>query len=304
MIDSESRFPYEKIGNVKRVQPFELRRLKTNNTALIVGNGPSAISYFDGSLGIDADIFSFSYSALVNSHPGFYYYEPLFIKHPEWEDWQGNLNYHFSTFSLLHICSQRIANKEFNSNVIINPQIPPNNYGLHCNLGKKITSYSLPYFYVHESDDYAIIRSLREFKKVARLSPINYAGSMIRAISLAYCLEYERIIIVGQEPSTNKCWYDLQEALPLIKQYAGEYAVQLIEFATDIKNKYGENKNIHTGERTKNTLGSISAATFLTIKVLNMIAGKKSPEIIHLNQSDKLIKEHIETFQVKCHSQI
>ena len=194
----------------------DLGSYRKSNCICIAGNGPSAFFYADAmdAANIPYDLSGTSAIALQNRLVQFYFYEPHFLL---------NLASHklSSPESISAYALHRIVHHEWTiaassssrcAVVVLNPQIPSNPYG-YAEAVDNANIVIPPWYFVNESSDHQIRNGLRYYfaSHSHRTHILNFRGSIIRQISLAFALGYRHIAISGIDPSTQGFWYTIPE---------------------------------------------------------------------------------------------
>lgn len=274
----------------------ELKLAKNRDYCLIIGNGPSAKKYLKGLARDKFDIIGFSYLALTNTRPNFYFFEPLTIQNNNYLEWKGYLNRQIALHMLRGMQIKELKKRKFEqTQLLVNPQFCFDNYGFWeqgSNLKLCLPKYNI----VNEETGFSILSGMRQ-QVMGEHHLLNLRGSLIRAVSLAFYLQYEEIWIVGNDPSISNYWYTDKEALEdIICCENKELATKLIRFV-DENTKQGD---YCTGE-SENYFESSTELMFLYIKAMIMKFRNKDgsyPKIRHASLNDNIIESSIYTHKL------
>lgn len=192
----------KKIDSVTRLTCF-----KNSEVLYIHGNGPSAFSFCKH---IEGNYDNSGTSAIsLSKFPITYYFaEPHFAVNHEGYSISSSLEISAHTLHALLHYEWTSAVSQNCSVVIPNPQIPPNSLG-YRQVVRHSTIMIPPWFMINEADDLSIKEGLREYFQNGDRGRyiLNFRGSVIRQISLAFALGYKTIYLSGIDPSSCHYWY-------------------------------------------------------------------------------------------------
>lgn len=276
----------------------ELKLAKKKNCCLIMGNGPSAKTFLKGFNKDSFDIIGFSYLALTNTIPNFYFFEPLTIHNGNYLKWKGYLNRQIALHKLRDMQIKELKKQKFEqTHLLVNPQFCFDDYGFWeqgSNLKLCLPKYNI----VNERTGSSILSGIRQQIRCED-HLLNLKGSLIRAISLAFYLSYDEIWIVGNDPSINNYWYTDKKLLEEIVCCENKIlATKLIKFV-DENTKGGE----YCTCESESYFESSTELMFLYIKAMIMKLKNNSisyPKIIHASLNDNIIQRSINTHKLQA----
>jgi len=86
-----------------------------------------------------------------------------------------------------------------NSTILMNLQFAPSFRGFQNGyldpLNPDSNALLLPYYFINESTDAHILEGLKCFKDTSSQHVLNFRGSIVRALSLGYMCQYDKIIV-------------------------------------------------------------------------------------------------------------
>jgi len=196
---------------IKSIQ--DLQCYKKSQQICIAGNGSSAFFYADAmdSANTDFDLSGTSAIALQNRIVQFYFYEPHFLLNgPSHKLSSPESISAYALHRILHHEWTIAASSSRCSVVVPNPQIPSNPYG-YAEVVDHANIVIPPWYFVNESTDHLILNGLRDFfaSTLCHTHILNFRGSIIRQLSLAFALGYQHIAISGIDPSLQGFWYTI-----------------------------------------------------------------------------------------------
>lgn len=198
------------LGSVQELKPFQ-----SSDRILIIGNGPSIRTndnVRDLLLDKNIDKSGTNAAAMLSSEITYLLFEPYFTLNSYEEpfmDPEGIAAY--VTMRVLWAFVVKALNQKRGSvsNIIANPQFPPNELGYAESINTR-DIYSMSMYLIRESDDQTLLDDLKGYvhrRQFHRTHILNVRGSVIRQLSLAFALQYEEIHLCGLDPSTRGYWY-------------------------------------------------------------------------------------------------
>ena len=197
-----------------------------------------------------------------------------------------------------------------NTTFIVNPQIPSHaldSTTAYLNpLPRNVANAYFPdYFFVNELRSETILTSLRSYKEVFTNCILNFRCSIVREISLAFLLGYQRIIITGLDPSSPAFWYTNQDAR--LRDGLSDVLLNLLDVrkamsATSLDGRTRHEGEMQQGQKT-NIFDSQSYCIWFTLRMLISLYSRNQdykPEVIYLG-SDYTCHQYIQSLDLQEH---
>jgi hypothetical protein len=292
MIDQLKLFSqYNRCAIEYEENPHALIQAKKNDTVIIAGSGPS-LSLIESPLLADVafDLIGTVNTVMLKREPSFLFFESTDIAHlPDGPSSTGSLKlfYYDAAMSIEFL---RILRCRSSIKIILNPMFPVARLS-------PLVSYFTPlpkgcnatlprYYYINESNDELILRGLKDYIDYPHSSILNFRCSMVRALSLAFELGYDKIILLGLDPSSPLHWYSSDGFEDLICGEVDDIMIDLLVGRRALHKANLSGRIKHEGEFYANTNFGMNASIWFSIAVLDArrkALGKfNSPDITYM----------------------
>lgn len=245
---------YPQSRTVSNVQ--ELLRHRKADQICIIGNGPTAFSFADRIH--DYDISGTSALTLQEKSINYYFSEPFFLLEHAGASLSSprDIAIYAMHAVMMHEAIGCI-NEESCSVIIPNPNIPGNDHG-YLEVPRHPSIDIPPWYFINEADDKSIADGLRRYFKGRHYKShiLNFRGSVIRQLSLAFSLGYEHIYLDGIDPSSLGYWYTNQSTS------AHRFRPAILNRCEQLFKSY--DTALNSGDNLVSTVGSWNADISLT----------------------------------------
>ena len=281
--------------------PKNLIQAKNHDTVVIAGSGPSVNFIAHPFLaGLAFDLIGTANTAMLKKEPNFLFFESIDIAHlPVGASSSGSQMLHYYC-AAMELELLRILRTKSNIKIILNPMLPAAQLSPSVSyftpLPRGCTATLPQYYFINESNDELILRGLRAYVDYSQSAILNFRCSMVRALSLAFELGYDNIILLGLDPSSPLHWYSSDDFETLICEEVDDIMIDLLTGRRELHKANLSGRMKHEGEFYENTNFGMNASIWFSIAVLDArrkaLGNFKPPTITYMG-SDPLTLDYI-----------